>query len=151
MVYGKEGTNEQVIDNSKSPRCPEGYMVMQGIRPDVWHVAFSGGTWALPEKTMAEVQAELTVFVQDSLDEWAQTRNYDNIQTLCNYASDYEPNEKFRAEGRQGVLLRSLTWTRCYEVMNAVLSGGRDVPSSDELADELPELVWPDEGDGADG
>ena len=60
-VYGNPGTSEQQIDGE----CPEGWVVMQGLRPTEdgqEYVAQQDGTWIIhvptPEETAAEEKAQ---------------------------------------------------------------------------------------------
>lgn len=100
-------------------------------------------------KTAAEKQAEaqaatrqrLTSAIQSHLDTTAQERNYDNIMSLCTYATS--TNAKFAAEGQAGVEWRDAVWSACYQMLAEVESGTRTVPTEDELIAELPVLTWP--------
>lgn len=89
-----------------------------------------------------EIIAELTSAVQSHLDATAQERNYDNILSLCTYASSDNP--KFRAEGLAGVAWRDACWAKCYEVLAACRAETRTIPSSEELIAELPKFAWPE-------
>ena len=57
-VYGRPGTSEQQIDGD----CPEGWIVMQGPRPDAEdgknYAAQADGTWAIPVPTPEELAEE---------------------------------------------------------------------------------------------
>jgi hypothetical protein len=94
-----------------------------------------------PPKTPEEIIAEFTAKVQARLDAFARTRGYDGILSACTYATSTNP--KFAAEGQYCVQARDATWAKCYEVMNAVQSGERPVPTWEELEAELPPLEWP--------
>jgi len=75
------------------------------------------------------------------LDEFAQTRGYDNILSLCTYINDINPD--YVAEATRGIELRSQWWTILTGQMNSVLAGTRPMPASfEELATELPALTW---------
>lgn len=81
--------------------------------------------------------------VQKRLDDFARTRNYSGILSLCSYVNS--TNEKFSVEAAYGLEARDDTWAKCYEIMSEVESGQRELPSSyDEIKSELPELVWPE-------
>ena len=80
--------------------------------------------------------------VQRRLDDFAKTRNYDGILSLCTYATDTNPT--FAAEGQYGVNARSATWAKLYEILAEINNRTRPIPSGyDDIKDELPELVWP--------
>jgi hypothetical protein len=104
---------------------------------------------APPPPTEQEVQeaarAHYDFVVKSHLDTWAQSRSYDSIDSLVLYANENEPNETYKKEGARGVVLKSLTWQKCYEIMTKVLSGQRPMPTEEELLAELPVLTWGDE------
>jgi len=90
----------------------------------------------------AAVQERIVSQTQQRLDEFARTRNYDGILSLCTYATS--SNVKFQAEGLYGVDLRDATWSKLYEILAEVESGVRPVPSAySDIEGELPALVWP--------
>jgi len=100
-------------------------------------------------KTAADLEQErrdallqqLTNAVQAYLDAGAQERAYDNIFTLCTYATD--PNPRFSAEGKAGVAWRGEVWETCNTILNDVLAGARPEPTKEEFIAELPALGWP--------
>ena len=85
--------------------------------------------------------ARLTAAVQRHLDETAKERNYDNMMSLCTYATSM--NLKFMAEGQAGVEWRDNVWATCYQIMDAVEAGERPIPTEEELIAELPVFEWP--------
>jgi hypothetical protein len=94
------------------------------------------------ETDRAALVRAVTVMAQRRLDDFAKTRNYDGILSLCSYATD--PNPRFAAEGQYGVEARSDTWGSLYSIMSAVEAGTRPMPSSvAEVEAELPVLTWP--------
>jgi hypothetical protein len=99
-----------------------------------------------PLPTEQEIQeaarAHYEFMVKSHLDARANTRNFDSIDSLIAYANEYEPNETYKKEGARGVVLKSLTWQKCYEIMGEVLAGQRPIPTEDELLAELPALTW---------
>lgn len=93
-------------------------------------------------------RARLLKHIVDStqayLDTFAKTRNYDNILSLCTYATSLV--EKFRIEGQYGVELRDKTWARLYELFNEIKNGTRVQPESfEDIRSELPIPIWPNE------
>lgn len=79
---------------------------------------------------------------QARLDNFAKTRQYDGILSLCTYATD--PDPRLAAEGQYGVVKRSQTWTTLYRIMDEVLNQQRPLPTSfEEIEPELPVLEWP--------
>lgn len=114
---------------------------------------WTGASWVfedLPEPepesepeplTPEQIIAQYIAAVQKRLDDFAQTRNYDGILSAATYATSTVP--KFKAEGQYCVEARDATWAKCYEVLAAVESGSRPMPTMDELLAELPVLTWP--------
>jgi hypothetical protein len=94
-----------------------------------------------PPPTAEQIVAQYTAAVQKHLDDFARTRGYDGILSAATYATSTVP--KFKAEGQYAVEARDATWAKCYEVLAAVESGSRPMPTLDELLAELPVLTWP--------
>ena len=90
--------------------------------------------------TQEEIIAGYTDMVQAYLDSTAQTRNYDNILSLCPYATSTV--EKFRREGQAGVEWRDAVWAKCYEILADIQAGTRSVP--EDIISELPVMKWGD-------
>ena len=96
----------------------------------------------IPEpQTPEQIIAQYTAGVQQHLDAFARTRNYDGILSAATYATSTVP--KFAAEGQYAVETRDATWAKSYEVMAEVEAGTRPMPTLEELIAELPALVWP--------
>ena len=91
--------------------------------------------------TPEQIIAQYTTGVQQHLDTFARTRNYDNILSAATYATSAVP--KFQAEGQYAVEARDATWAMCYGILADVQGGQRTMPSQAELIAELPALVWP--------
>ena len=94
-----------------------------------------------PPPTPEQIVAQYTGGVQQHLDTFAQTRNYDGILSAATYATSTVP--KFAAEGQYAVEARDSTWAKCYEILAAVEAGSRPMLTLDELLTELPVLTWP--------
>ena len=98
-----------------------------------------------PPPTDEQIIAGFTAVVQQHLDDFARTRNYDGILSAATYATSAVP--KFKAEGQYAVEARDATWAKCYGVLAAWLAAGeassRPIPTLSELLAELPVLVWP--------
>lgn len=97
------------------------------------------------EEIEAQIQATLTQVVQNALDNFAKTRNYDGILSVCSYANSTNP--KFKAEADYCVQLRDDTWAAGYIILDQVKSGFRAIPTAEELIALLPvsSAKWPDE------
>ena len=90
------------------------------------------------EKALEE---SVVKFVQERLDNFAKTRNYDNILSACTYATSTVP--KFKTEGQYCVDVRDATWSKLYEILEEVKSGKRSTPKSySDIETELPVLKW---------
>lgn len=94
-----------------------------------------------PPPAAEQIIAQYTTGVQQHLDNFARTRNYDGILSAATYATSQVP--KFKAEGQYAVEARDATWAKCYEILAAVDAGARPMPTMDELLTELPVLTWP--------
>lgn len=92
--------------------------------------------------TQEEIIAGYTDMVQAYLDSTAQTHNYDNILSLCTYATS--TNEKFRREGQAGVEWRDAVWAKCYAILDEIKAGTRPQPTVEQLIAELPIFTWGD-------
>lgn len=93
-----------------------------------------------PPPTVDQVVAQYTHAIQQRLDDFARTRNYDGILSAATYASSTVP--KFSAEGQCAVAARDATWAACYQILAAVESGSRPMPTLEQILAELPALAW---------
>lgn len=121
-----------------SPPDVEGNNSEAGLREALSFYGLSKGEFV----TMQELQTTFTNAIQKRLDDFAKTRNYDDIKSAADYRGD--PNPTFSAEGEYAFLARSATWTKGYEILNDVLSGQRLMPTWEEVEAALPSLVWPE-------
>lgn len=94
-----------------------------------------------PPPSMEQLLARFADRIQERLDDFAMTRNYDGILAAASYAAG--KNAKFALEGRYAVEIRDATWARGYEIMDDVLCGRRPMPSMEKALAELPTPVWP--------
>lgn len=79
---------------------------------------------------------------QARVDDFARTRNYDGILSLCTYATSAVP--KFRSEGQYGVDARDRTWAKLYAILDEVQAGARQTPGGfADVEPDLPVLEWP--------
>jgi len=95
----------------------------------------------LQEEFLASTKSRLTSAIQTMLDETARERGYDNILSLCTYATS--PTVKFADEGQAAIKWRDEVWAKGYTILADVESGSRAIPTVDELLAELPNFVWP--------
>jgi hypothetical protein len=90
-----------------------------------------------------QVVVIITEAVQDRLDNFARTRNYDNMLSACTYATSTIP--KFQTEGQYCVNARDSTWAALYSILAEVQEGTRPLPSSyEDIEGDLPILTWPE-------
>lgn len=95
-----------------------------------------------PEQVAAQLQDEVVHATQQRLDDFARTRNYDGILSLCTYATSGVA--KFAAEGQYGVTIRDATWATLYQILAEVQSGIRPIPSGfASIENDLPAMEWP--------
>lgn len=96
-----------------------------------------------PEEVAAQLQADVVWRTQQRLDDFARTRNYDGILSLCTYATSSVP--QFAAEGQYGVAARDATWAKLYQILGEVQAGTRPMPSGfADIEPSLPVLEWPE-------
>ncbi len=101
------------------------------------------------EEIAADMQAKTNKLMQEvvsntqkRLDDFAKTRNYDGILSLCTYATS--SILQFQTEGQYGVSARDSTWSTLYNIMTQVQLGNRAMPSGfADIEAELPTLQWP--------
>lgn len=95
------------------------------------------------QKRYEEYVSQITNLIQIKLDNFAKTRNYDGILSVCSY--DNDDNDKFAMEAKYCKKLRSATWAKAYEILDDVMAGKREIPSIEEIMEELPitYAVWP--------
>ena len=90
------------------------------------------------EPTPEEIQKQLTDAIQRVLDSKAQELLYDNCLSVCSYIDT--GIQKFDDEGRCFRAWRSQVWAKGYEILAQVQEGKREIPTEQQLLDELPEL-----------
>ena len=96
-----------------------------------------------PEEIVEEIQRNITTDVQNMLDTFARTRNYDGILSACTYATS--ENIKFKTEGQYCVSLRDNIWAKLYEILSDIQTGKRPMPAGlSDLLPDLPVLTWPE-------
>lgn len=91
--------------------------------------------------TAEEQLTSLTSAVQRHLDVTASEKNYDSILSCTTYATSKNP--KFKAEGQAAVEWRDDVWTACYQIMDEVKEGIREIPTELDIIEELPKMSWP--------
>lgn len=91
---------------------------------------------------VASIKADIIQQTQTRLDQFAQTRGYDNILSATTYATSQNP--RFAQEGQYAVQQRDATWTKLLEILAEVETGIRPLPTGYlDIEAELPTLTWP--------
>lgn len=92
--------------------------------------------------TPEQLQQNFAALIQQRLDDFARSRNYDSILSACTYATSAVP--KFKADGKTCVNLRDSTWAAAYNILAQVAAGKRPMPSSiADIEADLPAAAWP--------
>lgn len=78
--------------------------------------------------------------IQTHLDEFAQTRNYDNCLSCCSYVNS--TFEKFAIEAQYMIERRDACWAAGYQIIADVKAGKRDIPTKEQLLIEIGTLEW---------
>lgn len=98
---------------------------------------------AAEQAALVQLKADIVQSTHQRLDDFAKTRNYDSILSLCTYATSTVA--KFKAEGQYGVEARDATWAKLLEILDEVDAGNRPAPSGyADIEGDLPVLQWPD-------
>lgn len=139
-------TLDKLVEVTGHETIPANSTIPKGHRLWATYEAWlAAGNSPEPCQTQKEAEAatkqHLTAAVQSHLDETARQRNYDNIMSLCTYATSTNPT--FSAEGQAGVEWRDSVWSMAYQLLAEVESGQRDIPSEGELLSLLPDMAWP--------
>lgn len=116
---------------------------IKGLGP-IGHQYRNGGwhPYARPQPSSAQIKNEIVKATQRRLDDFAKTREYDGMLSLCTYATS--TNQKFAAEGQYGVEARDATWAKLYEILAEVEAGSRPMPTGYKaIESDLPKLEWP--------
>ena len=114
--------------------------LLDGVWTQVWNVI------ALTSEELIQYQANVQQTIVDQtqqrLDDFACTRNYDGILSLCTYATSTVP--KFQSEGQYGVEARDATYATLYNLLSEIQTGTRPMPSGfADIEADLPILTWP--------
>lgn len=94
-----------------------------------------------PVQTSEQIKTSIVQLTQQRLDDFAKTRNYDNILSACTYATSSIP--KFLQEGQSAVNARDTTWSALYTILAEVESGSKPMPKGfTDIEPFLPVLEW---------
>lgn len=99
--------------------------------------------WNIEKKSHQQYEIDIFIFVEGMLDNFAKTKKYRTIISLCSYIND--PNPVYASEAKYAIELRSKTWEKTYEILNLMESGQKQyLKSYNEFEKELPLMVWED-------
>jgi len=84
----------------------------------------------------------IIAIIQKILDSQALLKGYYNIISACSYASQ-PPGAPFQAEGVAFTAWRSAVWTKAYSMLAEIESGAIAIPSPEEIASLMPDLILP--------
>lgn len=87
------------------------------------------------EPTLDDISKQFEDGIQLYLDRAAQAKGYDNITTACSYAGAENP---FQAEAQSFITWRGNVWAYCYQQLDKVKSGEREIPTIEQIISELP-------------
>jgi hypothetical protein len=93
------------------------------------------------ERRVQALKGILQRAVQSKLDDFARTRNYDNILSCTTYYNSAV--SKFQQEAQYCIQMRDAYWSACYSILQQFESGQRSMPTVEQLLGELPVLQWP--------
>lgn len=129
-----------LLDGTKPANAPiESVEAFQACI-DAWSVAHAAATAPPPPPDLREV---IVSAVQQRLDTFARTRNYDGILSACTYATSTVP--AFQAEGQCCIAARDATWAMLYALLAEVEAGTRPTPTGyADIEPLLPVLEWPE-------
>jgi len=142
---GESGIGEYPIQEIPQP---EYNPIFQRVEPDIEIIDnIQYRKWNIVDLTTAEKIANITTYFQkimeDRLNSFAQSRGYDNIISASTYINS--PITKYDTEARRCIELRSLLWDTGYVILEEIVTGVRQIPTSlEEIESELPELTWED-------
>lgn len=91
--------------------------------------------------------------IEKRLNDFAATRRYNSIYTAKDARDSHI--HRYAVEGEYCNRMWGETYDKCEELlatyMPLILSGERDIPTWEEIEEQLPKLVWPDEEVGNSG
>jgi hypothetical protein len=96
----------------------------------------------VPPAMVDRVAYLATFLAQEKMDQFAQTRNYENINTAIGYFNSGVP--KFQQEAAYCNSMRDSVWVSFYQYLSDVLSAVKPVPTQvSDIEAILPPMVWP--------
>lgn len=90
------------------------------------------------ERRYAHIEAE----IKHLLDEVVRLRKYDNFLSAASYVNSMNPS--YASEALAAVHWRDLVWATWIQIQTEVNAGIREVPTVEEVLNELPQIQWPE-------
>jgi len=134
MIYYKDAHNNVYAYETEVDRHQWGAPDLVAMTPEEAEAHIN------PPLTLQTMLVQYTTAIQQRLDDFARTRNYDSIMSACTYATSTIP--QFAAEGQRCVSLRDATWAAGYAILAEVEAGNRQIPTVEQVMAELPALTW---------
>lgn len=98
-----------------------------------------------PEPEPAQIIEAFRVAIQSHVDAAAVSKRYDSGNSLATYVTSTVV--EWAAEASAFVAWRDAVWAYAYAEMDKVLAGQREQPTVQGFLDELPVIVWPEDGE----
>lgn len=111
-------------------------------RPSRHHI-WRGSAWELDNAAYeAALIAEYRSAIQRMLDDVAKSMGYSHVLSAASYAS-LPQGAPFQAESIAIALWRAACWVKAYEILHAVKTKARSLPSIPEVLNEMPKFRPP--------
>jgi len=95
----------------------------------------------IPQDLLYRILFLADQYIQDKLDEFAATRQYKDVTSLCSYKDSTRPS--YASDAARGIVVRDKTWIATEVYMGSVLTGVTPVPKSTADIDAiLTDLTW---------
>ncbi len=91
-------------------------------------------------KAQAIIQERLANALDARLDAFALTRKYNSIISAASFSTSNVP--QFATEGLRAIELRDTSWVKFIAIMDEVRDNKREMPTPEQLIQELPALTW---------
>lgn len=136
LINEGEEVEEEItywLYNTNTFKCKYDEKLIENIKNNPILYLFYGKEFEKQKKDIVDA-------VQKLMDDTAKTRNYDDIFTAISYKDSAV--EKFKKEAEACLAWRDLVWVTCYEILDEVVTLKRELPSLEEILEELPKIDW---------
>lgn len=93
--------------------------------------------------TEKEIQEKLERGIEAWMNTVVAERDYDSIDTCIARYTD-SPNPKYAQEAKAVKNWNTAVWDKCWDILAEVKEGKREIPTLEEVIEELPKLDWGD-------